>query len=34
MGIFDSLNQYSKEICEDCYRAIRDAVESIPKEEK
>lgn len=25
---------YDKEICEDCYRAIKDAVKSITKEEK
>jgi hypothetical protein len=34
LGIFDSINQYDKEICEDCYRAIKDTVESIRKEEK
>lgn len=28
------LSVYSKEICEDCYRAIKDAVKSITKEEK
>lgn len=34
LGICDSLNPYDKEICEDCYRAIKDAVKSITKEDK
>ncbi len=28
------LSVYSKEICKDCYRAIKDAVKSITEEEK
>lgn len=34
LGICDSLNPYSKEICEDCYRVIKDDVKSITKEDK
>lgn len=28
------LSSYDKEICEDCYRAIKDTVKSITKENK
>ncbi len=34
LGVCDSLSSYDKEICEDCYVAIRNTVESIRKEEK